>query len=177
MKKHIYNAAPLFTKGEIRERLTEDEKLKGLKEYTYFNPITAPCNNKSDLPTSLDIFKGDTHEVLNADIVLANLDHEDAGVMAELGMSWALSYCGEIVKTLYDSGQIDAQAVEVFNLLGVKQKKIIAMAYDLREATAGEYEGIKVPFGRNQFVIGLIEEAKGVFVEDFDEALTLLKED
>ena len=175
MKKHIYNAAPLFTKGEIKERLSEDEKLKELVNYTYFNPITAPCNNKSSLPTSLDIFTGDTDEVRKADIVLANLDHEDAGVMAELGITWGLSYAGEVARALHKSGFIDEVALEMFASLGVKEKELIAMAYDLREGTAGDYDGIKVPVGRNQYVIGLIEDMKGKIVTEFDEALQLLK--
>lgn len=176
MKKHIYNAGPLFTKGEIRERLTEDDKLKNLANYTYFNPITAPCNNKSSLPTSLDIFTGDTDEVRKADIILANLDHEDAGVMAEMGISWGLSYAAEVAATLHKSGYIDKTALDMFNSLGVKKKELIAMAYDLREGTAGEYDGIKVPFGRNQYVIGLIEDMNGKIVTDFDDAISILKE-
>lgn len=173
MKKHIYNAGPLFTKGEIRDRLDEDLKLQSLEEYSFFNPITAPCNDKAKLPSAKDIFLGDTKEVLKSDVVIANLDHEDAGVMAELGMAWGLNYAYESIKELVDNGVIKADILNHITDFGVKPKELVAVAYDLREGTAGEYDGIHVPYGRNQFVIGLIENM-GEIVEDFDLAMKKL---
>ena len=175
MKKHIYNAGPLFTKGEMKERLAEDSKLQELKDYTFYNPITAPCNDKDKLPTAGDIFFGDTTEVVKSDVVIANLDHEDPGVMAELGISWGLEYAYSVLLDLYSHGYITKEALSEARDRGVKNKKVIAVAYDLREGTAGEYNGIYIPFGRNQFVIGMIEDfVDGTIVEEFDEAICLL---
>ncbi|MEG1871193.1 MAG: nucleoside 2-deoxyribosyltransferase, partial [Peptostreptococcaceae bacterium] len=82
MKKHIYLAGSLFSEAEVNQRLKEGKILNdSLSEtHTYFNPIEAPINDKAKLPTSLDIFMGDTLEVLKSDVVIADLANEDAGV-------------------------------------------------------------------------------------------------
>lgn len=178
MKHHIYNAGPLFTNGEIKERMEEDLKLQKLKstgEYTFYNPITAPCNDKEKLPTAEDIFMGDTKEVVSADVIIANLDHEDPGVMAELGIAWGLEYSYKTLYNLYRAGIISRNALASAEEFGIKPKKVIAVDYDLRQATAGEYNGRYVPVGRNQFVIGMIEDFEDeTIVDNFDNAIALL---
>lgn len=175
MKKHIYNAGPLFTKGEIKERLEEDVKLQGVKDYSFYNPITAPCNQKANLPIAKDIFFDDVEQVLKSDVILANLDHEDPGVMAELGIAWGLEHAYFVLLDLYNNGHISIDVLNNAVKRGVKNRKVAAVAYDLREGTAGEYDGLYVPFGRNQFVVGMLEDFEdSVIVQEFDDAINQL---
>ena len=174
-KEKLYLAGSLFSEAEINQRLKEGNMLESMTAYEVFNPITAPCNDKDKLPTAGDIFFGDTSEVIKSDVVIANLDHEDPGVMAELGISWGLEYAYSVLLDLYTHGYITEEALSEARDRGVKNKKVIAVAYDLREGTAGEYNGIHIPFGRNQFVIGMIEDfVDGTIVEEFEEAICLL---
>lgn len=135
MKKiGIYVAGPLFTKAYQKEKIFEgnlikescDELSKILPniEFDIYNPITADINDKSKLPESEGIYDLDYEKISGSEIVFACLDEEDAGTMMEIG-----------------------QAIE-------QKKFVIAYATDMRIATAGKYEGIRVPFGLNQYVIG-----------------------
>lgn len=167
----IYNAGPLFTRGEIRDRVEEGIELRDISKYGFsvYNPIDAPCNDKSKLPTSADIFNGDIKEVLSSDIVIANLDHEDPGTMAELGIAWALNYAYEVLIDMFPNLPTEVW-YDLFNR-GIKPKQIEVVAFDLREETAGMYDGVYVPFGRNQFVVGMIEDS-GSINKTFTEALS-----
>lgn len=129
----VYMAGPMFTEAEVNERLSEAKKLrtklltKGLNHVKLYVPLEADINDKASLPTALDIFQKDRDELLSSDYVLACLDGEDAGVMAELGMVH-------------------------------KDIPVFAYMTDIRTSTAGNYEGKYVPWGYNQFVIGMLEE-------------------
>lgn len=173
MKKHIYLAGSLFSEAEVNQRLKEGKILNdSLSEtHTYFNPIEAPINDKAKLPTSLDIFMGDTLEVLKSDVVIADLANEDAGVMMELGIAWALD---NVARLLEGAGLTDAQK-EYFTNHGVKEKKVYAVLSDIRVGTAGEYNGIDIPFGYNQYVIGGIKNMGGRVYSKFSDVVDHIK--
>lgn len=144
--KKIYMAGPLFNEGEVAQRIHEAKVLRELideydLDFEVFTPIEAPQNDKSKLPTHLDIFDGDEKEINESSIMFADLSHEDAGVMMELGM------------VLYREGY-----------------KVYPYLSDIRVGTAGEYDGIYVPFGYNQFVIGGLEKYFGKIYTSFDDA-------
>lgn len=151
----IYMAGPLFSEADQRQRVLEVNKLRteltngGLTEgldFEVFAPIEADVNDKSTLPSAEDIYKADRDALMSSTVVLADLAYYDAGVMLELGM-------------------VIEEGVHV-----------LAWDSDLRLSTAGEYNGIRVPYGTNQFVIGaLLHEGHGVY-GNFSEALEELKE-
>lgn len=148
----IYMAGPLFTEAEVNQRLLEYKMMKELigsinLDGLVFSPIMAPQNDKSKLPTAKDIFVGDESELMNSNVVFADLSGEDAGVMMELGM------------VLY------------------KDIKIYPYLTDIRMATAGEYDKEHIPWGYNQFVIGALEEYNHKIYYSFKEALEAYKAD
>lgn len=138
-------AGPLFSEGEVNQRLLEYELLtKHIEQYNIndkvFTPILAPQNDKSKLPTAVEIFEGDNEELQKAEVIFADLTNADPGVMMELGMV------------------LD------------KDKKIYAYLSDIRMETAGKYEGQYVPWGYNQFVIGALERYGYKIHHSFNEA-------
>lgn len=148
----VYMAGPLFTEAEVAQRLLEARLLEEVMdelgiEHDLFSPINAPINDKSTLPTALDIFEGDERELMASNVIFADLSHEDAGVMMELGM-----------------------------VLLNKNIKIYPYLSDIRIATAGEYEGHYVPFGYNQFVIGGLEKYGHTIYPSFEKALNAFKD-
>lgn len=109
----IYLAGALFNEAEVRQRKLEGELLKKRfgEKIELFNPIEQPFNeDKQSLPTPLTIFEGDDRAVKWADVILADVTNEDAGVMAELGIASALG------------------------------KKILAVNADIRLKSANRYE-------------------------------------
>lgn len=85
----IYVAGSLFNEAEVAQRKLEGKLLReNFPELDIFNPIDQPFNeNKQSLPTPISIFEGDTKAVEEADIFIADLTNEDAGVMVELGIA------------------------------------------------------------------------------------------
>ena len=82
MKKYGYIAGALFNEGEI----------------DWYNPIEAPVNDKSKLPSAKDIFSLDTDYVLKSDYILADLSREDLGVSMELGIALGVEISRKIIE-------------------------------------------------------------------------------
>lgn len=172
--KHIYLAGSLFSEAEVAQRLKEGKIIREQlgDTHTYFNPIEAPCNDKSKLPTCLDIFEGDTLQVMNSDIVIADLANEDAGVMMELGIAWALDYVATVLKQV----DINEAGREHLEKCGIKKKDIHAVLSDIRLGMAHKYQGDEIPFGYNQYVIGGIKDSGGTIHNSFNSAIEAIKE-
>ena len=100
MKKHGYIAGALFNEGEIVQRISEGKVLREMMpEVEWYNPIEAPVNDKSKLPTAKDIFSLDTDYVLKSDYILADLSREDLGVAMELGISIGVEISRKIIES------------------------------------------------------------------------------
>lgn len=167
MKKHIYLAGSLFSEAEVAQRLKEGQIIQERlgDDYTCYNPIEAPCNDKeANLPTALDIFKADTEEVLKSDVIIADLANQDPGVMMELGIAWGMNYAAQILETM---GMSKGQK-EFLEHCGIKRKDVQAVLSDIRLNTAHLYRGEYIPYGYNQFVIGGIAEMEGKIHKSFD---------
>ncbi len=162
--KQAYIAGSLFKVGDIKERIEEGKELRkrGLKT---FNPIEQPFNDdKSKLPTAHEIFKGDTRAIIESEVVFAEYDGEDPGVMAELGIAWAIN---DALKFFEQGGTIEEYKKTY------KKKEIIVHSTDIRQASSGEYNGHYVPYGLNQYVVGMIEDQGELFTDKqkaFDKA-------
>lgn len=145
-KRKAYMAGKLFNNADRIQRQKEYDLLKAAHEKynidrDIFSPIHAPINDKSTLPSALDIFNGDEKPLLESDIMFADLTDEDVGVAMELGM------------VLY------------------RDVKVYAYISDIRIETAGQYEGVNVPFGYNQFAVGGIQKYYNKVYLSFEEAL------
>lgn len=145
-KKKAYMAGKLFSDADQAQRQREYDLLVAANkkhniDRDIFSPIHAPINDKSTLPSARNIFDGDELPLLESDVIFADLADGDVGVAMELGM------------VLY------------------RDVKIYAYLSDIRIPTAGEYDGIYVPYGHNQFQIGGIEKYFDKVYLSFDEAL------
>ena len=99
MKKYGYIAGALFNEGEIAQRISEGKALREkMPEVEWYNPIEAPVNDKSKLPTAKDIFSLDTDYVLKSDYILADLSREDLGVSMELGIALGVEISRKIIE-------------------------------------------------------------------------------
>lgn len=164
-KKKLYLAGSLFSEAEVSQRIKEGNLLESLTNYDVYNPITAPCNNKEKLPTSKDIFWGDTSEVLKSEVVVADISNQcDLGVAMELGIAFM---CNHIHKLASEGLTLEEILDEC------KNKKVYAHLSDIRKATSHKYQGNHIPWGYNQFVVGGVEETGGIY-NNFQEVLNEL---
>lgn len=85
----VYLAGALFNEAEVSQRKLEGRMLRDrFPEVDLFNPIDQPFNeNKQTLPTSIEIFEADANAVREADVIIADITNEDAGVMVEIGQA------------------------------------------------------------------------------------------
>ena len=164
----IYIAGSLFNEAEIAQRLKEEKLLRELGFENIYNPIQAPCNKKEDLPACLDIFWGDTKEVLTSDIITVDITNpSDLGVGCELGVIWMCNY-------LY---QLKEQGLNLEQILEmIPKKQLIAVNSDIRKGTAHCYKGDEIPVGVNQYMVGLIKDI-GIIKNNFNELLDELKKE
>ena len=85
----VYLAGALFNEAEVNQRKQEGRMFRArFQNVEFFNPIDQPFNeNKQSLPTSIEIFEADANAVRAADIIIADITNEDAGVMVEIGQA------------------------------------------------------------------------------------------
>lgn len=165
MKKNkLYLGGSLFSESEVSQRIKEGNMLEHLTNYEVYNPIEAPCNDKSKLPTSEDIFWGDTKEILESNVVLMDMSNQtDLGVSTEMGIVWMCNYIHELAAQGYTLEQI---------LEEIPKKKFIGHLSDIRKSTSHMYQGNRIPFGYNQYTMGCafdMGEVKNNFQEVLDE--------
>lgn len=158
--KRVYVGGSLFNEAQINQRLSEAEYLYECG-VDYYCPIqNEEINDKSNLPTASDIYFGDLDQLLNCNILLADISNEDVGLATEIGI--LVGY--------------NVQA----KLEGKKPPYlIVAHNSDIRIADAHNYKGVAIPVGWNQFLIGAVLE-NGVILGSSDDAIDYivnLKED
>lgn len=175
MKKNGYLAGSLFNEAEVSQRLLEGDLLREFTGHkiNWFNPIEQPVNDKADLPTAMDIFKADTEAVIAADYIVADMTNNDTGVAMELGIAYGLQYAKAILDEMFRNA--DPELRQQINYLahkhGIKNKSIYGVYSDIRMGNAGEYDGVRVPYGTNQYVVGGLECMNAYFANNFKQAL------
>ena len=178
-----YILGPLFSEADIAQRKYEGSVLNKEfgKRVSWYNPIEAPINDKSTLPTAQDIFVGDTTEIGKADIIVADIANNDVGGAMELGIAFAMEYGSRVTKELFEKQDkmIRTRAKEYFAASGFKPKMVYAVCSDIRLKTAGSYDGIYIPVGWNQYVIGCLSSMgyKAKIFYSFDECVQALRTD
>jgi len=153
MSLRFYIGGELFTEAEVRQRVLEGESLEKLG-FKVYNPIANDEINKKDsVPTNEDIFLQDMSKILTSDVVTAPIDNEDPGLMMELGMVLSGNLFMEALDKM--TPELDAEALAIIQKHNpFKKIRVDAILSDIRRETAGDYVGMGVPKGYNQFVIG-----------------------
>lgn len=157
----IYMMGSLFNEADVNQRKLEEIKLRSLGYDNIYNPINAPCNDKSKLPTAKDIFLQDTEKVLESDVIVGDISRsDDPGVFTELGIVYMCNYINQLKEEGFSPDEIISK---------IKPKKVITHLSHISKATAHEYKGNHIPVGFNQYMIGCIEEMDGKIKDNFDE--------
>jgi len=151
---YIYNAGPLFSEAEIKQRKAEGESLWALKgtqkDFFVANPIDLPFDNSKAL-SAQTIFNEDVKHVDLANVFFFELASGDTGTMVELGM-----------------------AIEKFRQ--GKSIKIYPVFFDLR-LSRNQASGIECPVGFNSYVVGSLTSQNIQTYDSFGKALQAFKTD
>ena len=152
---YIYNAGPLFTEADIKQRQYEGVKFveileRNNKEYFLANPIDLPFDNTKIL-TSKEIFLGDYEHVNKANVFFFELASGDAGTYVELG-----------------------NAIEKY--MNGKDLKIYPIFTDLRLQRNGA-SGVECPIGFNSYLVGCLTANNITIYRSFEEAFTSFAKD
>lgn len=187
----VYVAGDLFSEATIAQRIKEGNTLKNNTKAEVFNPITdnAANDKENTLPRAVDVFKGDTEVIVAADTIIAELDREDVGVVAELGIAYGINFVLELLEVTREIVEEEEEEMEVKNyeilyktlkggigekglLSLVPKKKIVTHYSDIRNSTAHKYE---IPTaGLNHYVLGMIESIKGCVVNSSSKATDIV---
>lgn len=171
--KLLYNAGNLFNEAEVAQRKKEGIILsEKLPEIEVYNPIDAPINDKTKLPSAEEVFNGDYIQVKKSNYIIADLTNNDVGTAMELGSAITINEIFRILKANGEEGAISSLIEKGFNY----KDYIIGVSSDIRQITANQYEGCRVPYGLNQYMIGgILNEWTGEIVNNFNEAVDLIK--
>lgn len=167
--KRGYLAGPLFNEAEVAQRIKEGKILKEKTNIDWYNPIEAPVNDKSKLPTAADIFALDTKMVLESDYIIADLSNNDVGVAYELGLVWLSNKIADIIDQHGDNALAEIKKI-------VKRKNVVGVTSDIRIPTAHHYQGHLIPYGLNQYVIGGVLD-QGNIVYKFEDTIKYIKKE
>jgi hypothetical protein len=150
---YIYNAGPLFSEADIKQRKYEGamfKKLDIIGDYFIANPIDLPLDNSATL-TSVEIFNEDVKHVDLANVFFFELATGDTGTMVEFGM-----------------------AIEKYRRN--QNIRIYPIFSDLR-LSRNQASGIECPIGFNSFVVGALTAQQIQVYDSFDCAYVAFKKE
>jgi hypothetical protein len=149
---YIYNAGPLFSEADQKQRKLEGRLLTRLgherDDYFVANPIDLPFDQSGPL-SSQTIFETDNHHIQKANVFFFELATGDTGTMVELGMA---------IQRLINGDKI----------------WIYPIFSDLR-LVRNSASGIECPVGFNSFVTGSLTYHQLTTYPDFDSAFEAFK--
>lgn len=143
---YVYNAGPLFSEADIKQRKYEGNKLREFlsnKDSFVANPIDLPFDNTMVL-TSKEIFEEDVKHIDLANVFFFELATGDTGTMVEFG-----------------------QVIE--KLRNGKKLMVFPIFSDLRLAR-NNAQGVECPVGFNSFVVGACTSQNLTIYGTFEEA-------
>lgn len=150
---YVYNAGPLFSEADIKQRKYEGNKLRELLsnlDSFVANPIDLPFDNSRVL-TSKEIFEEDVKHIDLANVFFFELATGDTGTMVEFG-----------------------QVIE--KLRNKKEILIYPIFSDLRLARNNAV-GVECPIGFNSFLVGACTSHNLKIYDTFEEAFEAFKRD
>lgn len=149
---YIYNAGPLFSEADQKQRKLEGKLLmeagSGKADYFVANPIDLPLDQSKPLSSQM-IFAMDNSHIQKANVFFFELATGDTGTMVELGMA-------------------------IQRLIAKEQITIYPIFSDLR-LVRNHASGVECPVGFNSFVTGSLSYHKIPVYPDFDSALQAFK--
>lgn len=160
MKKiYIYNAGPLFTEYEVKQRKLEGELIRNLLDskevdYELGNPIDFPVNPEGEdfvQPEPKVIYETDASFIDKTTHFFFDLCNDDTGTYVELGMAFE-------------------------KLRQNKDVKLYVVHSDFR-AMSNSRKGFHSTIGFNSFVVGGINQHGFKLFTSFDNALNEFKMD
>ncbi len=149
---YIYNAGPLFSEADIKQRQYEGEKLRtALHDRQAFvaNPIDLPFEDR--VLSSKEIFDVDVSHIDKANVFFFELATGDPGTMVEFGM-----------------------AIEKYRQN--KNIKIYPIFSDLR-LSRNDIKGVESPVGFNSFLVGACTFHNLKIYDSFESAFNALIEE
>ncbi len=155
----IYNAGPLFTEYEQRQRKEEGQKIRDLllsmeRKFELGNPIdfdVNPSEGNMTQPSQDVIYESDASFIDKTNVFFFDLCNDDSGTMVELGMAFEKLRSG-----------IDI--------------KIYPVISDFR-TLSNPGKGFASTIGFNSFVMGGINKHGFKVFTSFDKALEQFKKD
>ena len=152
---YVYNAGPLFSEAEVRQRKEEGRVLDSIlkssgKEYFVANPIDLPFDN-SVILNSADIFGVDYNHINKSNAFFFELASGDTGTMVELG-----------------------NVIEKY--MNGKEIKIYPIFGDFR-LHRNDVAGIECPIGFNSYLVGALTYNKIPIYYSFQKAVEQFKKD
>jgi Nucleoside 2-deoxyribosyltransferase len=152
---YIYNAGPLFSEAEVRQRKEEGRMLEELlqhsgKEYFIANPIDLPFDNSKVL-NSADIFSVDYDHINKSNAFFFELASGDTGTMVELG---------NVIEKY-----INGKEINIYPIFG-----------DFR-LQRNDVAGIECPIGFNSYLVGALTHNEIRIYYSFQEAFVQFKKD
>ena len=149
---YIYNAGPLFSEADQKQRKMEGNLLReaglDLVDYYVANPIDLPLDQSKPL-SSQTIFEMDSSHIQKANVFFFELATGDTGTMVELGMA---------IQRL-----INGEKIEIYPIFS-----------DLR-LIRNSASGIECPVGFNSFVTGSLTYHQIPTYSSFESALQAFK--
>lgn len=145
MDIYIYNAGPLFTEADQKQRRLEGQRLRDVVKDQGFvaNPIELPFATNVAIQ-SKEIFFKDTSHIDQANVFFFDLAGNDSGTLVELGM-----------------------AIE--KLRQGKTLSIYPIFSDLR-LLRNQASGVESPVGFNSFVVGSLTAHDIEIFDSFESA-------
>lgn len=156
--KKIYNAGPLFSESERKQRLYEDEQLQQLnmsESVEVFNPISAPITVKGTRKNSVthkEVFDKDYEFIKEANVFIFDLSNDDSGTLVELGIALQL--------------KMDKPHIEIYPIISDFRYWTKVKGNDTHKDSM---------FGVNKFVMGALDSLGITIYETFDDVLETIK--
>jgi nucleoside 2-deoxyribosyltransferase len=192
--KKAYLAGDGLKRGNQILRGMERDALNGLGTLDLFNPWDQKdINDKSKNPTAEMIFAKDTAAMLEAEVIVVDVDNNSVGTTAEMGQMWGVNYMLERIEKVFHTATEmtlekygnhwgeEALAYQnqsiVLGLhairLNIPKKEIHWQTTDVRDTDIPE-AGHRRSHSINQYLYGMMLDMAGE-PKKFDEILEALK--
>jgi nucleoside 2-deoxyribosyltransferase len=178
-----YLAGDGLKRGNQLLRSIERDALNGLGTLELFNPWDqADINDKSKNPTAEMIFAKDTAALLEAEVIVVDVDNNSVGTTSEMGQMWGINYMLDRLAMIVQLANMEwneddfnhavAQGVKAL-LNEIPHKEVHWQTTDVRDTDIPE-AGHRRSHSINQYLYGMMLDMAGE-PKKFDDILEELK--
>jgi nucleoside 2-deoxyribosyltransferase len=172
--------------GNQMLRKVEYDTLNALGTLDIYNPwMNKDINDKTKKPTAENIFKQDTDRIMEAEIIVADVDNDSVGSSVEIGQIWGVNHVLNKLKDIFElsareTAKEDSDAFiadGVMKLLEeIPTKKVLWQCTDIRNVPGSNETGLRRSYSINQYLYGCLLSMTDE-VRTFDEIVETIKED